>query len=281
MINKVDHLIVAVKDLSEAEESFSILFGSRPVWRGEHPELGTINSIFNFDNIYFELLASNGEGLGAQFIEQTIENDGEGLAGIVLGTNNLESLRENILSNGYELGTISRGHAEDTENGSTRGWQNLFLPEELTRGLFSFLIQHDQGSLPHNENISDSSIGKLDHVVINTNDPEGLIEVYRDTFGIRLALDQTVEKWGGRMLFFRLNKTTIEVIAKEDDQKPRDSLWGMAWEVKNIEKTHKRLSEAGVILTDIKDGRKPNTLVTTVKSHTINIPTLLIEHLSS
>ena len=108
-----------------------------------------------------------------------------------------------------------------------------------------------------------------------------MIEVYRDTFGIRLALDQTVEKWGGRMLFFRLNKTTIEVIAKEDDQKPRDSLWGMAWEVKNIEKTHKRLSEAGVILTDIKDGRKPNTLVTTVKSHTLNIPTLLIEHLSS
>ena len=52
-------------------------------------------------------------------------------------------------------------------------------------------------------------------------------------------------------------------------------------EVKNIEKTHKRLSEAGVILTDIKDGRKPNTLVTTVKSHTLNIPTLLIEHLSS
>ena len=257
MINKVDHIIVAVKDLSEAEESFSILFGSRPVWRGEHPELGTINSIFNFDNIYFELLASNGEGLGAQFIEQTIENDGEGLAGIVLGTNNLESLRENILSNGYEPGTITRGHAEDTENGSTRGWQNLFLPDELTRGLFSFLIQHDQGSLPHKENISDSSIGKLDHVVINTNDPEGLIEVYRDTFGIRLALDQTVEKWGGRMLFFRLNKTTIEVIAKEDDQKPRDSLWGMAWEVKNIEKTHKRLSESGVILTDIKDGRKP------------------------
>ena len=268
MINKVDHIIVAVKDLSEAEESFSILFGSRPVWRGEHPELGTVNSIFNFDNIYFELLASNGEGLGAQFIEQTIENDGEGLAGIVLGTNNLESLRENILSNGYEPGTITRGHAEDTENGSTRG-------------LFSFLIQHDQGSLPQNKNISDSSIGKLDHVVINTNDPEGLIEVYRDTFGIRLALDQTVEKWGGRMLFFRLNKTTIEVIAKEDDQKPRDSLWGMAWEVKNIEKTHKRLSEAGVILTDIKDGRKPNTLVTTVKSHTLNIPTLLIEHLSS
>ena len=32
-------------------------------------------------------------------------------------------------------------------------------------------------------------------------------------------------------------------------------------------------------ITDIKDGRKPNTLVATIKSHCLNVPTLLIEHL--
>ena len=47
MINKVDHLIVAVKDIEEAENNFSKLFGAVPVWTGEHPELGTANSIFN------------------------------------------------------------------------------------------------------------------------------------------------------------------------------------------------------------------------------------------
>ena len=34
-----------------------------------------------------------------------------------------------------------------------------------------------------------------------------------------------------------------------------------------------------VSITDVRDGRKPNTLVATIKSHCSNVPTLLIEHL--
>jgi len=106
-----------------------------------------------------------------------------------------------------------------------------------------------------------------------------LISLYRDKYGIRLALDQTVEEWGGRMLFFRLNQTTIEVIGKENDKEAEDSLWGLAWVVKDIRATHNRLLTEGVEVTDVQDGRKLNTLVTTVTSHTCNIPTLLIQHL--
>ena len=52
MINKLDHLIVSVENISEAEKNYSKLFGIDPVWRGEHSELGTINAIFNFNNTY-------------------------------------------------------------------------------------------------------------------------------------------------------------------------------------------------------------------------------------
>ena len=48
------------------------------------------------------------------------------------------------------------------------------------------------------------------------------------------------------MLFFRLNKTTIEVVEKKDEKEPKDSLWGLAWEVDNIEEAHKRLVSEGV-----------------------------------
>ena len=130
-------------------------------------------------------------------------------------------------------------------------------------------------------NFPETSIHKLDHLVVNTNDPDGFIDIYKNTYGIRLALDQTVQKWGGRMLFFRLNKTTIEVIGKENDEDVQDSLWGLAWDVKNLEETHKRLVNEGFETTPVKEGRKPNTLVSTVKSGTYNIPTLLIEHLPS
>ena len=281
MINKLDHLIVSVKDIFEAEKNFASLFGMEPVWRGEHSDLGTVNCIFNFNNTYFELLAAKGKGLGASLVKKTIEEKGEGLTGIVLGTENIENSKDYLITKGFEFGNILTGEGIDYDHEKVRKWKNLFLPHELTRGLFSFVIQHTHGELPIPEIFPDSSVHKLDHIVINTNDPDGFIEVYQNKFGIRLALDQTVEKWGGRMLFFRLNKTTIEVIAKEDEKETEDKLWGMAWDVENLEKAHKRLSDEGFEITTIKEGRKPNTLVATVKSNTYNIPTLLIQHLVS
>ena len=281
MITNLDHLIVSVKDISEAEKTFSKLFGMKPVWRGEHPELGTINSIFNFSNTYFEILASKGKGLGAALVEKSIEEKGEGLTGFVLGTDDIESSKVKIQKEIIDVGKISIGEGMDFESNVVRKWKNLFLPDHLTRGLFCFLIQHTQGKLPMPSNFPETSIHKLDHLVVNTNDPDGFIDIYKNTYGIRLALDQTVQKWGGRMLFFRLNKTTIEVIGKENDEDVQDSLWGLAWDVKNLEETHKRLANEGFEITPVKEGRKPHTLVSTVKSGTYNIPTLLIEHLPS
>ena len=79
--------------------------------------------------------------------------------------------------------------------------------------------------------------------------------------------------------FFRLNQTTIEVIEQEDNLPPNDKMWGLAWDVKNIEKAHQRLEDAGVEVTPIQKGIKEKTLVATVKSHTHNVPTLFIQHL--
>jgi len=53
----------------------------------------------------------------------------------------------------------------------------------------------------------------------------------------------------------------------------------LAWDVRNIEKAHQRLLDAGVEVTPIQKGIKEKTLVATVKSHNHNVPTLLIEHL--
>ncbi len=281
MINRLDHLIVSVKDIAIAEDNFTKFFGSEPVWRGENSELGTINAIYNFSNTYFEILAAKGEGMGATLVKHSIEERGEGLTGIVLGTDNIQDCENQILKKDFKPSTISNGEGMDFDNGEVRRWKSLFLPNDLTRGLFAFLIQHTEGNLPLPNKFSDTSVNKLDHVVINTNDPDGFIDVYQDTFGIRLALDQTVEKWGGRMLFFRLNKTTIEVIAKKDENKIEDKLWGLAWDVEDIKKTHLRLLNEGFEITPVKEGRKPNTLVATVKSNVYNIPTLLIQHLSS
>ena len=279
MIKTLDHLIVAVGDLDKAEKNYSTVFGADPVWRGEHAEYGTENSLFNFNNTYFELLAAKGDGLGAMLVNHALQETGEGLIGIVFGTDNLKETHQTLSDKGFLLGDVSNGEGANFKNNKIRKWQNLFLPPELTRGIFSFLIEHTEGTLPIVDRFESSMVNKLDHVVINTNDADGFINVYKDTFNIRLALDKFVDEWKSRMLFFRLNKTTIEVIEKKNDEEPKDSLWGLSWEVDNIEEAHKRLEKAGVEITPIKKGIKEKTLVATVKTHTHNVPTLLIEHI--
>tara|TARA_B100000902_G_scaffold65871_1_gene72355 strand:+ start:3908 stop:4750 length:843 start_codon:yes stop_codon:yes gene_type:complete len=279
MINALDHLVIAVKDLNEAEQNYKKLFGLNPVWRGEHKELGTANVIFNFKNIYLELLSANGEGLGAMLVNSAIEESGDGLIGVVFGVDNIKKASKSLTEKGFAITDISDGEGRNDSSNELRKWKNFFLPQELSRGIFSFVIEHTEGSLRDPGQYPSDSINKLDHLVINTNDADGFIHVYQDIFKIRLALDKVIEHWDSRMLFFRLNRTTIEVVEKRDDKEPKDNLWGLAWEVKNIKEAHKRLNDSGVEITPVKKGLKENTLVSTIKSHTHNVPTLLIEHI--
>ena len=279
MLSTLDHIIIAVEDLNHAEQNYKKIFGIDPVWRGICKNLGTANIIFNFKNTYCELLASNGSGLGAELVTNSIKESGEGVIGVGFGTDNIENSYSKLKKLGYFVSDITDGEGIDETNKKIRKWRNLFLPDELTRGLFSFIIEHTDGILPNQEKYHAASINKLDHVVINTNDADGFINIYKEVFNIRLALDKVIEHWKSRMLFFRLNKTTIEVIERKDDKDTKDSLWGLAWEVESIEDAHKRLSTEGVEVSSIKKGLKENTLVATIKSHTHNVPTLLIEHI--
>lgn len=279
MINSIDHILIAVKDLENSIQEFTTVFGFEPAWRSSHPSLGTENALFLLENTYLELISIKEEGSFSEIISQHLEDKGEGIFGIALGVKDIEMIKEKLSKKIGEDLKILTGKGINNITQDERHWKNIFIPRNITRGVFTLLIEHTKGSLPEYREQESSLINRLDHIVINSNDPDGLIDLYRDKYEIRLALDQFVEQWGGRMLFFRTNHTTIEAIGIKKDGSPEDSLWGLAWTTKDIKKAHKRLLNAGVNITDVKDGRKPNTLVATIKSHCSNIPTLLIEHL--
>ena len=278
MITSVDHLIIAVRDLNQAIIDYEKVLGTSPCWIGKHAELGTTNALFNFENTYLELLSPNDEGPGTDLINSLIADKGDHLAGIALGTDNIEHVKEALNKNGH-LAEISSGEAINEKDGKTRRWKNIFLPNTLSRELFIFIIEHTEGGLTKYKDQDPSKVKKLDHVVINTKDADDFISIYRDVYKIRLALDKTIEHWKRRMLFFRTNATTIEVIEDRDKKESADELWGLAWEVDSIKDAHKRLISNNVEVTPIKEGLKKGTLVATIKSHTCNVPTLLIEHL--
>lgn len=117
---------------------------------------------------------------------------------------------------------------------------------------------------------------RVDHLVLRTVSADDCIELFSRELGLRLALDQNVPEWGGRMLFFRAGKLTLEVIESQRERPTEDSFWGIAYHCADLEKTVARLAAQGVALSEIRTGRKQGSVVATVKSHCLGIPTLLV-----
>ena len=117
----------------------------------------------------------------------------------------------------------------------------------------------------------------VDHLVLQTVDASRCIELFGSQLGIRLALDKTVPEWGGRMLFFRAGKLTLEVIESSAEPIAADTFWGIAYRCPDIEGTARQLAGRGVALSSIRAGRKQGTRVATIRSHCLGIPSLLIE----
>ena len=278
MTTTIDHIIIAVSDLAEASAEYSVLLGREPSWRGAHPDYGTANTLFKLDNTYIELLAPQGEGMAADIVNSILEKKGDCLGGLVFGTEDANNFIAQARAQGLEASDPLPGHGVDEQTGAERRWHNIFWDPAAARGIFSFCIQHESGSvLPAATPLAQGEIAGVDHVVVKTQSAEAAKTFYGEQLGIRLALEQDVPEWGGTQLFFRASSMSIEVIASEKAHE-QDELWGLALKTDDIEATHARLREQGVEISDIRDGRKPGTRVCTAKSHTLGVPTLLIEH---
>jgi len=112
---------------------------------------------------------------------------------------------------------------------------------------------------------------------LQSGDAEACIALFGDDLGLRLALDQEVPEWGGRMLFFRHGKMTLEIIQNLKEPPARDFFWGITYLCHDLEQTISALDQRGILHSPIREGRKPGTRVCTVKSHCLELPTLLIE----
>lgn len=280
----VDHLIIAVRDLDEAEKAYNQIFGRSPSWKGIHPGMGSANILYRLANTYVELLGPSGEGVNGDMLRAHLDEKGEGMFGVVFGTDDAAARIASLREKGVPAGDPVDGSGRDSMTGAERRWRTFGLPRETMRGLFSFGIQHlsEPDALPPApllEGVSEAqAVSSCDHVVVMTPDAEACKELYGDKFGIRLALDHTKPEWGVRQLFFRLGGLTLEVVEPLDKAKaPKaDYYWGVAWQVKDAAGAAARMAKAGLDVSEVRKGRKPGTEVATIRKPTCGVPTLLI-----
>ena len=286
MLTNLDHLILAVDDLDAAVRDYTRLLGRTPSWRGEHPGEGRVNALFRLENTYLELLAPEGDGPGADALRARLDARGEGLVGLVFGASDIEGVHADLEAKGLGPGPVSRGMGRDVDSGAFRRWQTVSLAPETTGGIVVLVIEHEtpEAVLPHSGWLAgeDTGVSGLDHVVVQTRDPEAAKTFYQEGLGLRLALDKTFPQWGSRMLFFRVGGVTVEVVASLDPddaerEGERDRLFGLCWRVAEGERTRSRLADAGLDVSEVRSGRKPGTRVFTLRDGSHGVPTLMLE----
>jgi catechol 2,3-dioxygenase-like lactoylglutathione lyase family enzyme len=184
-----------------------------------------------------------------------------------------------IKRRGLDPSDIAQGSSQDIRTKADRTWSSFRIPDTKMAGLKSFILAPET-DLPTPE-LQSGAATSLDHLVINTPNPERAVATYGARLGLRFALDRTAEKWKTRFLFFRVGGLTLEVIhrlGEDHDTATDDSIWGLTWETDDLAAAHARLSAAGRNVSEIRTGRKPGSEVFTVRDGTQDVPTLFIAH---
>ena len=253
MIKSLDRITYLASSLERAEKTFSSFFNLKPSKRVISAEKKYESLIYIFENMCFEVIEKKDD-----------LSEKNKLYGFSLLSNDLSSIDISI--------TNEKNDRNEQFEDKVQSIKSIDIKQSPD---FQLLVnEYDDLNI---NRINKNNLFALDHLVLTTNKSDDLINLYEKELGIRLALDQFVEKWGGRMLFFRTGQATIEVI--DNKVEGNDQFWGLAWKTKDIRKKREYLIENGFNVSDVKDGRKKDTLVATVKFDEVKIPTLLVEHL--
>jgi len=280
MITRLDHFVLICPDIEVGIATYETLLGAGPVWRAEDSEAGSASALFKVDNTALELMAPTGAGPVGVRLKEMLAETGPTITSLAYEVADVGMAHHAFGRRGLAPSDISDGESMDMLSGTTRTWKRFRCADEVCAGVKTFVLQHTQGALPEVK-AGDGRATSLDHLVINTPNPERAVALYGARLGLRFALDRTAEQWKTRFLFFRLGGLTLEVIHRLGEAhtpEAPDSIWGLTWAVADLEAARARLAGAGLTVSEIRKGRKPGSTVFTVKDGTLGIPTLFIAH---
>jgi catechol 2,3-dioxygenase-like lactoylglutathione lyase family enzyme len=280
LLSAIDHIVIAVGDLAEAEATYTTLLGRTASWRTAYPEHGTANVVFRLRNMSIELLAAEGDGpVGARLTAMTAAS-GPQLATIAFRTADVVAAHRRFEAVGLAPTKPASWRSTDRKTGRIRQWRS-FRAEAGTHGVRIFVLDEDSSSAifpfakPTGD--ADAAIDGLDHLVVRTGDPERACALYGARLGLDLRLDRTFPDFGARLMFFRCGDAIVEIMHPLNaDASAEDSLWGLTWRVANLAGARERLVAAGFDVSPIRPGRKALTEVATVRAAALGAPTLLL-----
>lgn len=280
MITGLDHIALAVNDLDAAVDAYRTLLGREPNWIGG--DGGARHAWFQLPNMALDIITPHGEGAFGDTIRKHLAEHGEGIWAIAFTVENAETAQALIERRGIK-GTKPGPTRSTHDDGRKRYWTTSALSAADTGGLNILLVDPPRSGEPWPLSTPThdlaSAVTELDHVVINTTNPDRALAIYGAKLNLDLRLDRSNENWGVRQLFFRCGSAVVEMGAslKATDPARPDHFGGLAWRVANPEAVQARLAAAGFDVSEVRTGRKPGTKVFTVRSGVVGAPALMIQ----
>ncbi|MBT9470992.1 MAG: VOC family protein [Pseudomonadota bacterium] len=280
MITGLDHVALAVSDLGAAVAGYTALLGREPNWIGG--DGGARHAWFQLPNMALDVIAPHGEGAFGDTIRKHLAEHGEGIWALAFTAPDIEAAAKLLGRRG--IGGRTPGPVRSThDDGRKRYWTSSGLDPADTGGLNILLIAPPRDGVawplsPPSQGEA-AAVTQLDHVVINTSNPDRALAIYGAKLGLDLRLDRSNADWGVRQLFFRCGDAVVEMGAslKTPASDAPDRFGGLAWRVADPDAVQARIAAAGFDVSDVRVGRKPGTKVFTVRSGVPAAPALMIQ----
>ncbi len=275
MILGIDHVAIQVRDLDATVANYEAIFGRSPNWRGGVG--GARHAWFQFANMALDVIGADGDNDASNAIRADLEKYGEGILGLGFTVANLEDARRTLERRGVALLPTHTTRSINAE-GAAREWLVAIARRKSANGLAQFFVQHQDTPWPVAPANDAAPIGGLDHIVVNTPNPDRAMAHYGAKLGLDFRLDRSNEQWGSRLLFFRCGGAVVEIgtSLKAPVSNDPDKYGGLAWRVADPEAARARMAAAGLDVSEVRKGRKPGTAVFTVRSGTGGVPTLML-----
>jgi len=272
MLIRVQNIFLATKNIEETSQKFSIFFRRKPNFIGQSRKLGIDIISFGLNKTNICLISPKNSGIWSEKLNNFLKNKGEGIFGINFFSNDFNNDYNNFVKNHLKVS----GKIESSFEGNNDIEIKFSFFNILDKTIESLnILVSSKIDFQDNKSSLKNNVSKVNQLVIQTEDPDTIKEIFEGKLSIRLALDKTFKKWAGRMLFFRLGGVTLEVIEGKDI-KQNSEYFGIGWHADNYNKCYNDLINDGFRLSEIRAGRKEGTLVSTLKEPILNIPTILI-----
>ena len=266
----LDHVLIAVRSLSSAAGSYRSL-GFKVTPEGRHPGRGTHNRLMVFGPEYLEMIAVHDAPTTpfrpsmSGFLEAR-----EGLYMFALGTSDIDTTVDEILSRGIEVEAPVPGRRDA---GETPGytWRSANLGSALP-GSECFLIQHDHTvaqryTLPPDPTAHENGVTGVHHVTLAVQDADAAALRWQDVLGLGAAGPVPVE--GGVRRRIALDNAYVDLESPSGPGALAEFLrtygegpFELGLETPDIEATVASIRQGGASCGDIVEGKDgPSSLV--------------------